>query len=207
MRKKSIKWVLMSIFCLIGFAMVARRIMVLNGMPVAKPPFKFDPDAEFGIHQCITYIHIIAGALFVSLGPFQFIPQIRRSYLSYHRFAGWLFIAAAFVIGCSALALPFVIKLIGGFNEGAATVFFGFIFLLYAFNAIRSVVKKDIDAHREWMIRTFILGLAVVTIRLINVLLFLFTRSSPQVFFGTAFWLGFSIHLLVAEWYIRYSRK
>jgi hypothetical protein len=38
-------------------------------------------------------------------------------------------------------------------------------------------------------------------------LFFVFSGLPPQVFFGTAFWIGFTLQLLAAEIWINYSRK
>jgi hypothetical protein len=63
--------------------------------------------------------------------------------------------------------------------------------------------------HRERMIRAFSLGLAVATVRPI-VGAFFATRSvthlPPAEFFGIAFWLCFTIHLIAAEAWINYTR-
>jgi len=53
----------------------------------------------------------------------------------------------------------------------------------------------------------FAVGLAVATIRPIIALFFAFSRLSPQVFFGTAFWIGFSLHAIAAEVWINSTRK
>jgi hypothetical protein len=59
------------------------------------------------------------------------------------------------------------------------------------------------------MIRAFAIGLAVATIRPIIGLFFATSRLSsltPDIFFGIAFWIGFMLHLLAAEVWIRWTR-
>jgi hypothetical protein len=60
------------------------------------------------------------------------------------------------------------------------------------------------------MIRAFAIGMAVATVRPI-VGMFFATRSrthlTPHDFFGIAFWLGFTIQLIVAEAWINYTRS
>jgi len=59
--------------------------------------------------------------------------------------------------------------------------------------------------HREWMIRAFAVGLAVATIRPIIGMFFAtsqFSGLTPYQFFGTAFWIGFVLHLMAAEIWI-----
>jgi uncharacterized membrane protein YozB (DUF420 family) len=83
---------------------------------------------------------------------------------------------------------------------------FGAIFLFSLAKAIRHIRRKEVQRHREWMIRTFALATGVASIR---VFVGLFTGMLDFGFeevFGTSFWLGFSVHLLVAEVWINHTR-
>jgi uncharacterized membrane protein len=195
----------------IGIAMVVRRTLVLAGligsfnppgMPKNVPAF----DEGFGRHPVITLIHILPGALFMILGPLQFIPRIRTRHPGFHRLSGRIYIAAAYIVGISALYMPFVLSPIGGLNEAAATTLFAIVFLFSLSKAWWYILHKQVALHREWMIRAFSIGLAVGTIRPIIGLFFAFSGLPPQVFFGTAFWIGFTLQLLAAEIWINYSR-
>jgi hypothetical protein len=57
------------------------------------------------------------------------------------------------------------------------------------------------------MIRAFSLGLAIETVRLITAFVFIFFKVQIENFLGTAFWMGFTLHTLVAEIWINYTRK
>ncbi len=60
------------------------------------------------------------------------------------------------------------------------------------------------------MLRAFAIGLAVATIRPIIGIFFAtsrFTHLTPQEFFGTAFWIGFTLQLIAAESWIYYTRN
>jgi hypothetical protein len=60
------------------------------------------------------------------------------------------------------------------------------------------------------MIRAFSVGLAVATIRPIVGIFFAtsrFTHLTPREFFGTAFWIGFTLHLIAAEAWIRTTQQ
>ncbi|MDB5155696.1 MAG: hypothetical protein JWR50_403 [Mucilaginibacter sp.] len=92
---------------------------------------------------------------------------------------------------------------IGGTVETAATVTFALFFLFALFKALYHIRRKEILVHREWMIRMFAIGLAIATVRPIVGLFFAFSKLSPHQFFGIAFWIGFMLHLFVAEIYIR----
>ena len=66
---------------------------------------------------------------------------------------------------------------------------------------------KQIITGMEWLLRAYAVGLAIATVRPIMALSFAFFRLTPQLFLGTAFWIGFSLHTIVAEAWIQSKRK
>lgn len=112
------------------------------------------------------------------------------------------------IISCTAFVMSPQMA-IGGPNETAATIFFAILFLVALVKAFLAIRRGKVALHREWMIRMFAIGLAVATVRPI-VGVFFATRSithlTPHDFFGIAFWLGFTIHLIAAEIWINYTR-
>jgi hypothetical protein len=198
----------MFLLAAIGVAMVIRRTLVLASLipsvnPAGGPPF----DTGFSRHPVLTLVHILPGAMFMILGPLQFMPGIRARYIQFHRWSGRLFIVSAYIVGLSAITMPFIMLPIGGLNEAAGSILFAIFFLIALSKAWWHILRKDQELHREWMIRAFAIGLAVATIRPIMVLFFAFSGLPPQVFFGTAFWIGFTLHLIIAEVWVNYTRN
>ncbi len=199
--------IIMFVLVTIGVAVIVRRILAIYDIipsfsPNKEPPF----DLAFAKHPAITFLHILPGLLFMTLGPWQFIPGIRNKHIRFHRISGTVFIIASYVVGISALCMPFIMMPIGGVNEAAGSILFALFFLIALSRAWWYILKGNQTLHREWMIRAFAIGLAVSTIRPIIGLFFGFSRLSPHVFFGTAFWIGFTLHLIVAEIWINYTR-
>jgi amino acid transporter len=118
---------------------------------------------------------------------------------------GILLVICALIIGASALVMSFTMN-IGGANETAATSLFAIAFLICLLKAYTYARRREIGRHREWMIRTFGIGLGVATIRPIVGIFFAFRRLTPHEFFGIAFWFGFTITLVAAEAWIDYTR-
>jgi len=197
------------VLAFIGLAMVVRRILALQGLiPSFAPPGSAEPfDAGFARHPVLTLIHIVPGAGFMILGPIQFLPRIRTRYPKFHRRSGRVILLCGYIIGMTALVMPFLMMPIGGVNEAAGVLLFAVYFLTALSKAGWHILHGRTDLHREWMIRAFAVGLAVATIRPIIALFFAFSRLSPQVFFGTAFWIGFSLHAIAAEVWINSTRK
>ena len=84
--------------------------------------------------------------------------------------------------------------------------------LIFLFSLVKGFVhtrRRQFAQHREWMLRAFAVGLAIATIRPINGIFFAtsrLTHLTPQEFFGTAFWIGFTVQLIAAEVWINYTR-
>jgi hypothetical protein len=159
-------------------------------------------DDIFAHSPVLTLIHIIPGLVFMLLGPFQFTSR-------WHRISGRLFLASGMIIGITALVMSFAMPAIGGANQAVATTMFSLFFLYALFKAFQHILQHKITTHREWTIRAYSIGLAVATIRIINGIFFAtssITGLTPHEFFGIGFWMGFVIHLIVAEVWISKTR-
>ena len=193
--------VIVAILVFIGVAIVLLRIYVL-AQPVL-PTNAFD--AAYSGHTALTLLHIIPGLVFVILGPLQFIAKIRRKYLTFHRWSGRVYVACGVVVGISALILSFVVGF-AGLTGAAAIVFFSPLFLISLGLAVYRIRHREVVAHREWMIRAFALGLAITTIRPMVTILIALTGHPFSEVIGICFWLGFSLHLVIAELWINITR-
>lgn len=200
---------------LIGIVIVVRRALLVmpvlvNGYHAPAVTSKFTQmDDIFARHPLLTLAHIIPGLVFVISGPFQFMQKIRARYPKWHRAGGRLFLISGGIIGITALVMSFAVPAIGGVNQVVATVLFSLFFLYSLFKAFRQVLQHKIASHREWVIRAYSIGMAVVTIRIINGIFFAtsgITGLTPHEFFGIGFWIGFVLHLILAEFWIVKTR-
>ena len=67
--------------------------------------------------------------------------------------------------------------------------------------AYRAARRRDFIAHRAWMMRSYSLTFAAVTVRLIALPLF-FVTQDPVVTITLTFW-SWVLNLMVAEWLVR----
>lgn len=210
-------WSAVIFLALIGSVVAVRRIVHLVPIVVRgyhPPAVSSNPvaaqfaalDDLFAHYPILTLVHIVPGLLFMLLGPLQFSSTIRARHLRWHRISGRVFVLCGVVIGISALVMSLAMPAIGGFNQAAATTLFASFFLFALCKAFLHIRRREIPLHREWMIRAFSVGLAVATIRPIIGMFFATSRFSgltPPEFFGIAFWIGFVLHLIAAEAWIR----
>lgn len=203
-------WLFTLVLALISVAMVMRRTLSLFGVISTSSALSGSAplDAAFTRHAPLTMLHIFPGLVFVVLGPLQFVKTLQTRRPGVHRRIGYIVLTSGLVTGVTALAMT-TQTAIGGATERAATALFGVLFLVALARAFACIRRRHVALHREWMIRAFSLGLAVATIRPIVGAFFAtqrLTRLTPPEFFGIAFWLGFTIHLIAAEAWINHTR-
>ncbi|HEV2196775.1 MAG TPA: DUF2306 domain-containing protein [Candidatus Acidoferrum sp.] len=205
-------WIAVIFLAFIGLAVATRRTIVLLKPGALSSPRNpaADLDAHFAGERTLVLTHILPAMLFMVLGPLQFVRGLRSRYPQVHRWSGRVFLTASAVVGASGLKLAFG-KTVGGLDEKASIVLFGTFFLISLAKALWHALRREFVQHREWMIRGYAIGLAVATIRPIMGTFFAAALMSghapqPKEFFGTAFWIGFTLQTFAAEIWINYTR-
>jgi uncharacterized membrane protein len=175
---------------------VAGYALAVILLPSFGPPFVHDRRESVPL---ALYAHLGGGALALALGPWQFRRRTRRRALGVHRWTGRVYLAAVAVGGVGALGLAPISQ------HGLVThVGFGLLAILWlvatatAYLRIRS---GDVRAHRRWMIRSYALTFAAVTLRIYLPLSAIAGISFPDAYQVVA-WLCWVPNLVVAEWLI-----
>lgn len=159
-------------------------------------------DIGFAQHPILTYAHIVASLVYLFGTPLQLSRRFRTASYARHRRLG----RAA--VGCAGFGTVFAVvyglhSAVGGTSEAAASALFGTYLLSCLALAIHAVRRGDIPTHRRWMIRAFVIAIAVGTVRLLVLALWGSGLTSIQTAFGGAFWLAFALHLLAGELWLR----
>jgi hypothetical protein len=207
-RQRQLVWAATLFLVTIGLLAVARRTYVLLQPSQAAPRFAAAAamDAGFAQHKALTLLHILPASLLMILMPWQFARRVRAHHLVWHRWTGRLLLLLGLVVGLSALVMSYTMA-IGGANETAATTLYAILFLVFLGLGFWNIRKRRIIQHRKWMIRAFGVALGTATTRPIVGAFFAAGQLSPHEFFGTAFWLGFTLTLLGAGVWIHSSRE
>lgn len=190
---------------LVPFAATANRLVwITSGGSQPDPAMdRFDGDWS------MLAIHIVLGVVFLVLAALQFSPELRARHRSWHRGAGRIAMLAGVVAGLSGVWLvvaypPSVLAtpVMDGLRVVFGTALAGTVLLAY-----RAVRRRDITAHRAWMIRAFALAVAGSTQALvIGLWLAVIGPLTPES--ATALiTIGFLINIVFAEWRIRAASK
>jgi uncharacterized membrane protein len=164
-------------------------------------------EKRFEDHPVLMFFHSVPGLLFMILGPLQFMSGLRARHLEWHRWMGRVYLVCAASVGLSAVAMPFRFPLISGRPEDVVIVSVGCFFLFALGKALSSILRGQITAHREWMIRAFAIGLSISVDRAIGGMFFAVSNLTLRQFFGIALMLAFAISATAAEIWIRYTRR
>ncbi len=145
-------------------------------------------------------VHFGVGGLVLLSGPFQFLPGLRARWPVVHRWTGRVYVAGCLASGIAALVMsPYV--------HTGVVARIGFTLLALGWLTTTSLafvmaLKRRFAEHRRWMIRSFALTLAAVTLRLL-----LPSSSLMNIPFETAYpviayacWVP---NVIVAEWMLR----
>ena len=100
-------------------------------------------------------VHVMMAAVITASGTVQLIPWIRTHAISFHRFSGRVFIFVAFVISLAGLFLN-ATRGEGAFAHIPITI--NAVLLMFcAGQTIGFARAGDIDTHRRWALRTYML--------------------------------------------------
>jgi uncharacterized membrane protein YozB (DUF420 family) len=159
-------------------------------------------DRRYATHPWVAYLHITPGVLYLLLAILQLTYRFRSRHYLAHRRLGRIAAGAAILSGVFALIFGGLFAF-GGPAEASASVVFSLWMLICVVIAVRAIRRGDIVRHRRWMIRAFAIGAGVGTVRIWLTLFQGFGLLDFQAALGPAFWIGFSLHALAAELWLR----
>jgi len=154
---------------------------------------------SFFHNQFWVSLHLVGGTLALLLGPIQFWPSIRKQFLRLHKLSGKLYMTGVLLIGISAGRLSLI-----SFCTPCRVSLFILACLVVISTAFawRAIKAKNINAHKQFMVRSYICVLSFVAVRLDGIvpLDFFFGPLPDPNFRRTANEYFFSfVPLLVAE--------
>ena len=197
-------WILMALLAVFLFALTTIY-------------FSFEPDVNFLLTKpdslvehvpwrLAFYVHITSAMVILVLGPLQFLPKFRAKYLKLHRWTG-----RVYVFGILAFAAPSGMYM-AFFANGGVPAEIGFALMSSAWftvtlQAYRTIRKGEIEHHRKWMVRSYALTFAAVTLRIWVPLLSFATELDHVLIEQMSAWISWIPNLLVAEAGLRLSGR
>ena len=182
------------------------------------PYLSFDPARSliplqpgFRPHFAWLLVHVLASGVALAVGPFQFLPAVRRRWPALHRTMGRVYLVAVLTGGISGLVNAVHSQQAGlAGRSGLALV--GALWLYTAVMAYATIRQGRVREHAAWMIRNYALTFAGVTLRAeLNILILLLIPHANTLYGGNiralvkdvyelVTWLSWVPNLVVAQW-------
>ena len=108
--------------------------------------------------------HVAASGVAMILGAFQFSKTLRRKAPSLHRWSGRAYVLACVIGGLAGGVIA--LSSTAGLIAGAGFFMLAVLWAPFTLLALVSALRKDFIAHERWMIRSFALTFAAVTLRI-----------------------------------------
>ncbi|WP_348261457.1 DUF2306 domain-containing protein [Telmatobacter sp. DSM 110680] len=183
----------------ISIGVVLRRVIALANPTHSGPPQMAGLDEAFTSHTALTLAHIVPALLFVLLTP---LIVLRRT--NQPQWLSAMFYPLGTIVGLTAYAMS--LYSIGGWTERSAVLLFDSLFLFSLARAFIFHSNAELTLERRWQLRTIAILLGIATTRPVMGLFFAtasLTHLLPRQFFGIAFWIGFSLNVLIFELWLR----
>ncbi|MFG6432254.1 DUF2306 domain-containing protein [Roseateles sp. LYH14W] len=159
----------------LGFALLLLTALVIGlaALRYALPGQPFAPPLpNLATQRELLVLHAVCGGLALMLGPWQFVTRLRERRPQLHRALGWGYASSLLVGGLTAL--PLALQADGGPWGRLGFGLLGLLWLVTTAIALVHIRARRVAAHRRWMLRSFALTAAGITLRL-------------QIFAGSAF--------------------
>ena len=148
--------------------------------------------------------HFSAAACTLFLGPLQFMPFVRNRFRRFHRITGRFYI-----VGSLLSALAVYVLLVTTYSLPGATPSLGLLATVWigvTVMAYLSIRKRNVKAHQQFMVRSYICGYAFVIIRLLdelNEMTGLFNFIEDETMRSTVYeWICWIYPLIIAEFFM-----
>lgn len=190
-------WVVLILSLLIG--LVSYRYLIPGNHGLAPPIL-----ANRFTHLGALTIHAGFAATALILGPFQFMPGLRRTRPGLHRRMGATYVACCLAAGLAGLVLAF-----GATTGPISTAGFGLLAVTWLYvtgRAWRLAAARRFVEHERWMIRSFALTLAAVTLRIYLPLSSLLPITFDDAYRAISF-LAWVPNLIAAELFLARFRS
>lgn len=151
--------------------------------------------ANFKSHSFWIYFHIFPSLIALVLGPFQFNEKFRNNKIHLHRLIGKIYLLSVLIGGLSGLYMA-------QFSFGGTISHLGFallavLWIFTGYKAYISIIRKNINAHYNWMVINFALTFAAVTLRL-GLGIGFASGIAFEIFYPYLSWICWVPNLLVA---------
>jgi hypothetical protein len=156
------------------------------------------------LHYRIAFFIHVFSSIFALLAAYtQFSSRLRTRYKGLHKYMGRLYAYdVIFLAGPSGLVIGLYAN--GGIWSRIAFCSLAVLWVAFTVIALQKMLARRIEAHAQWMIRSYALALSAITLRAWKVVIVSLFQPHPMDAYRIVAWLGWVLNLVLAELLIRY---
>ena len=125
--------------------------------------------------------HMLLAAIITIGGPLQLIPQLRSRLPTFHHWNGRIYLFSAFLISIGGLYMVITRGTITGTIGDISVGFNAVLIIICAFMTVRYAIARNIQTHRRWALRLFLVVSGVWFFR-VGLLLWVVLNNGPVGF-------------------------
>ena len=194
---KALFWLPVSFFSL---------LLIRNTIPY----FSFSKDFDFirerivlflsPVYSWSFYIHIFAGMFCIGSALLQFSTAIIKKRTAIHVWSGRIYVMVVLLLGApTGLYMSFFAK--GTFAERGLFMFMAISWFVFTVKGLTTILKKNVLAHKAWMMRSYAMAMTAVTFRVYYLVLYMLDVELTKNY-EISLWMSVVGNLLIAEWLI-----
>ncbi len=164
------------------------------GLPLSFP----DMLGQIEQRRLAFILHVSLAPLALAIGAVQFFPSIRK-HKPLHRWLGRIYAVTILISGAAGIIVA--LNAAGGLSAQLGFAVLAVLWLAVTANAVRHAMARRIGKHRRWMIYSFALTFAGVTLRLwlLPFMAMGFSYTEASVYLA---WLAWLPNLAFAWWWL-----
>ncbi|MGE5704845.1 MAG: DUF2306 domain-containing protein [Clostridia bacterium] len=192
--------VLIAAYAVIQYGFFRPQDAGLVSLKLSTPGFQLEP------WKYALYSHIGTAVVAMLIGPVQlFWKPVGMRRLRLHRLLGYTYVLTITLSGLVSLYLA--MHTLGGWKAGLGFLVLDLLWMVTTWISVRSILVNNVRAHKEWMLRSYALTFAAVTLRLWLPVLVLFFRGDFVSAYQLVAWVCWVPNLLLMEMVIRVRKK
>ena len=163
--------------------------------------FHYTPESFKGFwsDRILIRTHVACAVTMIFTGSFQFWTGLRMRYMALHVWLGRVFLLTGAFVASSALYLGQHPRT-GGIVMGIGLMFNGLFWLAAASIAYYAIRLGNVQVHKDWMIRTYVLACAgIVGDRIIPDMTFMARRIGVDALNDISGWANWAVPLMITE--------
>ncbi|WP_439817598.1 DUF2306 domain-containing protein [Zavarzinia sp. CC-PAN008] len=195
----AVRWLGWALFCVLAWQGTQVGLFALNQIRMDPASLPAQLRGNMAANPVAFLLHTVLGGLALLVAPVQFVPAIRRRWRGLHRWLGRSYVVLCLLSGLAAYPVAF------GTVAGPVAAW-GFATMATAWLVTTGLAwwhawRRNIAAHRRWIIRSYALTLSAVLLRFLLWLAISLRLDFWTVYQATA-WASWLLTLAAAELFL-----